>query len=58
VDRLLGRLDKLYVLIVDELGYFSFSRAGVELLFQVIADRRSLLITSNLAFSDWGQGNG
>ncbi|PHS03122.1 MAG: hypothetical protein COA78_19090 [Blastopirellula sp.] len=36
----------------------SFSRVGAELLFQVIADRyerRSLLITSNLAFSDWGQ---
>lgn len=34
------------------------SRAGAELLFQVFADRyerASLLITSNLAFSDWGQ---
>ncbi len=31
---------------------------GTELLFQVFADRyerASLLITSNLAFSDWGQ---
>ena len=31
---------------------------GTELLFQVFADRyerRSLLLTSNLAFSDWGQ---
>jgi len=58
LDRLLGKLDKLDLLIVDELGYLSFSRAGAELLFQVIADRyerRSLLITSNLAFSDWGQ---
>ena len=46
------------LLIIDELGYLSFSRFGVELLFQVFADRherRSLLITSNLAFSDWGQ---
>jgi len=58
LDRLLKKLDKLDLLIVDELGYLSFSRAGVELLFQVFADRyerRSLLITSNLAFSDWGQ---
>ncbi|HAU39070.1 MAG TPA: hypothetical protein DCX07_15325 [Phycisphaerales bacterium] len=34
------------------------SRAGAELLFQVFADRyerASLLITSNLAFGDWGQ---
>jgi DNA replication protein DnaC len=58
LDRMLKRLDKLDLLIVDELGYLSFSRAGAELLFQVFADRyerRSLLITSNLAFSDWGQ---
>jgi DNA replication protein DnaC len=58
LDRLLNQLDKLDLLIVDELGYLSFGRAGAELLFQVFADRyerKSLLITSNLAFSDWGQ---
>jgi len=58
LDRLLGQLDKTDLLIVDELGYLSFSRAGAELLFQVFADRyerASLLITSNLAFGDWGQ---
>ena len=58
LDRLLTQLDRLDLLIVDELGYLSFSRAGAELLFQVFADRyerRSLLITSNLAFGDWGQ---
>ncbi len=58
LDRFLGQLDKVDLLICDELGYLSFSRAGAELLFQVFADRyerASLLITSNLAFSDWGQ---
>ena len=58
LDRLLRQLDKTELLIVDELGYLSFSRAGAELLFQVFADRyerASLLITSNLPFSDWGQ---
>ena len=58
LDRLLKKLDKIDLLIVDELGYLSFSRTGAELLFQVFADRyerKSLLITSNLAFSDWGQ---
>jgi DNA replication protein DnaC len=58
LDRLLGQLDRLDLLIVDELGYLSFSRAGAELLFQVFADRyerRSLLITSNLPFGEWGQ---
>src|SRR3989442_1532970 len=58
LDRFLGQLDKTELLICDELGYLSFSRAGAELLFQVFADRyerRSLLVTSNLAFSEWGQ---
>ena len=58
LERLLGQLDKTDLLICDELGYLSFSRAGAELLFQVFADRyerRSLLVTSNLAFGEWGQ---
>ena len=58
LDRVLAQLDRLDLLICDELGYLSFSRAGAELLFQVFADRyerRSLLVTSNLAFSEWTQ---
>jgi DNA replication protein DnaC len=58
LDRVLAQLDRIELLICDELGYLSFSRAGAELLFQVFADRyerRSLLVTSNLAFSEWGQ---
>jgi len=38
--------------------YLSFSRAGAELLFQIFADRyerASLLVTSNLPFSEWQQ---
>jgi DNA replication protein DnaC len=58
LDRTLAQLDRTDLLICDELGYLSFSRAGAELLFQVFAERyerRSLLVTSNLAFSEWGQ---
>src|SRR6201997_3224908 len=58
LDRLLAQLDRADLLVCDELGYLSFSRAGAELLFQVFADRyerRSLLVTSNLAFGEWGQ---
>jgi DNA replication protein DnaC len=58
LDRFLTQLEKLDLLICDERGYLSFSRSGAELLFQVFADRyerSSLLITSNLAFSDWPQ---
>lgn len=58
LERFLTQLDKTDLLICDELGYLSFSRAGAELLFQVFADRYergSLLVTSNLPFSEWGQ---
>lgn len=58
LERLLAQLDRTDLLICDELGYLSFSRAGAELLFQVFAERYergSLLVTSNLAFGDWGQ---
>jgi DNA replication protein DnaC len=58
LERALRQLDRVELLVCDELGYLSFSRAGAELLFQVFAERyerRSLLVTSNLAFSEWGQ---
>jgi DNA replication protein DnaC len=58
LERFLKQLDQVDLLICDELGYLSFSRPGAELLFQVFADRyerRSLLLTSNLPFSEWGQ---
>lgn len=58
LERLLKQIEKVDLLIIDELGYLSFSRTAAELLFQVFADRyerRSLLVTSNLAFGEWGQ---
>jgi DNA replication protein DnaC len=58
LEKFLTQLDKADLLICDELGYLSFSRTGAELLFQVFADRyerASLLITSNLPFSEWDQ---
>ena len=57
LERVLSQLERIDLLIIDELGYLSFSRGGAELLFQVFADRyerRSVLVTSNLAFSEWG----
>ena len=58
LERLLTKLEKLNLLVNDELGYLSFSRAGAELLFQVIAERyerSSTLVTTNLPFGEWAQ---
>jgi DNA replication protein DnaC len=61
-DRLLGKLHRRIgradLLIIDELGFVPFDRAGGELLFNLISERyeqRSTLITTNLAFSEWVQ---
>ncbi len=58
LDRFLRQLDRAQLLICDELGYVTMSRGGVELLFRVFADRYergSILVTSNLPFSEWNQ---
>ncbi len=58
LDRFLRQLDRVELLVCDELGYVSFSRNGVELLFRLLTDRyerSSVLITSNLAFADRAQ---
>ena len=58
LGRILKRMDRLDLLIVDELGFVPFDRTGAELLFNLLANRyqrRATMITSNLAFSEWNQ---
>lgn len=50
------QLAKAELLIIDELSYLTFNRHQSELLFKVIADRaerRSVIVSTNLKFSDW-----
>jgi DNA replication protein DnaC len=50
------QLVKLDLLILDELGYVPASKAGAELLFDVIAtayERNSVVVTTNLPFENW-----
>ena len=56
LPRALQRLDAFELLILDDIGYVQQSAEEVEVLFTLMAERyerRSLLITSNLTFSEW-----
>jgi DNA replication protein DnaC len=56
LGRLQRRLERVDLLICDELGFVPFDRQGGELLFNAFAarhGRRSVLVTSNLAFGEW-----
>lgn len=56
LGKLEKKIRKVDLLILDEMGYVSFDRYQSELLFKVIADRSergSIIVTTNLAFSDW-----
>lgn len=56
LERFLKRIEKLHLLILDEFGYVPFSRAGAELLFEVLSrayERQSVLLTTNLPFENW-----
>lgn len=52
----LTRFAKLDLLVLDELGFLSVDKAAAQLLFQLISDlyeQVSVIVTSNLRFSDW-----
>ena len=54
--RLEKQIAKADLLIIDELSYLTFNRHQSELLFKVVADRaerRSVIVSTNLRFSEW-----
>jgi len=54
----LKRLDRFQVVILDDFGYVQQNREEMEVLFTFLAERyerRSVVITSNLVFSQWDQ---
>lgn len=59
LHRELNALQQPKLLVIDEIGYLPFDAIQASLLFQVICRRyqrnQSLVLTSNKAFSDWGQ---
>jgi len=56
LERALKKLDKFDLIILDDLGYVQQDRDEMEVLFTFLGERyerRSLIITSNLVFSQW-----
>jgi DNA replication protein DnaC len=56
LGRVLSRWARYDLVVIDELGYVPLAELGAELLFQVISDRAekaSVIITTNLPFSEW-----
>jgi len=58
LSRVLKRLAGFAVLVIDDLGYVQQSREEMEVLFTLLAERYergSVMLTSNLPFSQWEQ---
>ncbi len=56
LNSFLAGLKKVELIVIDEIGFVPLHKDAAELLFQVISDcyeRKSLIITSNLEFSQW-----
>jgi DNA replication protein DnaC len=56
LEKELGQLDAYDAVILDDIGYVQQSREEMEVLFTFLAERyerRSVIITSNLVFSEW-----
>lgn len=56
--KLIKKIAKFDILILDELGYIPFSKKAAELLFSVISncyEQQSIIVTSNLEFGRWNE---
>jgi DNA replication protein DnaC len=58
LEATIAKLDKYHLLILDDLAYVTKDQAETSVLFELISaryERRSLLITANQPFGEWGK---
>jgi DNA replication protein DnaC len=58
LESKLKHYSKYRVLIIDEVGYLPVDKQGANLMFQLIArryEKNSTIVTTNKAFSKWGE---
>jgi DNA replication protein DnaC len=58
LEAAIAKLDKYHLLICDDIAYVSKDQAETSVLFELIGnryERRSMLITSNQSFGEWGK---
>jgi DNA replication protein DnaC len=56
LDKQLRKYNQFDVIIIDDIGYVQHTREEMEVLFTFLAERyerKSLMISSNLVFSEW-----
>jgi DNA replication protein DnaC len=58
LEAAIAKLDKYHLLILDDLAYVTKDQAETSVLFELIGaryERRSLLVTANQPFGEWGK---
>jgi DNA replication protein DnaC len=58
LEATIDKLDKFHLLILDDIAYVTKDQAETSVLFELISaryERRSLLITANQPFGEWGK---
>jgi DNA replication protein DnaC len=58
LEAAIARLDRYHLLILDDLAYVTKDQAETSVLFELISaryERRSMLITANMGFGEWGR---
>ena len=58
LEAAIAKLDKFHLLILDDIAYVTKDQAETSVLFELISaryERRSLLVTANQPFGEWGK---